>query len=35
MNDYAAGLLGAYSVALALHERQRTGGGNRWTGGWL
>ena len=27
MNDYATGLLGAYSVALALNERQRTGRG--------
>ncbi len=33
MNDYATGLLGAYSVALALHERQRTGRGQSVDGG--
>ena len=33
MNDYATGLLGAYSVALALHERQRTGRGQSIDGG--
>ncbi len=33
MNDYATGLLGAYSVALALHERQRTGRGQCVDGG--
>lgn len=33
MNDYATGLLGAYSVALALHERQRTGRGQQVDGG--
>ncbi len=33
MNDYATGLLGAYSVALALHERQRTGLGQSVDGG--
>lgn len=27
MNDYGTGLLGAYAVALALHERNRTGQG--------
>ena len=27
MNDYGTGLLGAYAVALALHERNRTGRG--------
>ena len=27
MNDYGTGLLGAYAVALALHERNRTGKG--------
>jgi crotonobetainyl-CoA:carnitine CoA-transferase CaiB-like acyl-CoA transferase len=27
MNDYGTGLMGAYAVALALHERQRTGRG--------
>ena len=33
MNDYATGLLGAYSVALALHERNRTGHGQSVDGG--
>ena len=33
MNDYATGLLGAYSVALALHERRRTGRGQSVDGG--
>ena len=33
MNDYATGLLGAYSVALALHERNRTGRGQFVDGG--
>ena len=33
MNDYATGLLGAYSVALALHERSRTGQGQSVDGG--
>ena len=33
MNDYATGLLGAYSVALALHERQGTGRGQSVDGG--
>ena len=33
MNDYATGLLGAYSVALALNERQRTGRGQQVDGG--
>ena len=33
MNDYATGLLGAYSVALALHERQRSGRGQSVDGG--
>ena len=33
MNDYATGLLGAYSVALALHERNRTGRGQSVDGG--
>ena len=33
MNDYATGLLGAYSVALALHERNRTGQGQYVDGG--
>ena len=33
MNDYATGLLGAYSVALALHERNRTGLGQSVDGG--
>ena len=33
MNDYATGLLGAYSVALALHERKRTGRGQSVDGG--
>ena len=33
MNDYATGLLGAYSVALALRERQRTGRGQSVDGG--
>ena len=33
MNDYATGLLGAFSVALALHERQRTGRGQSVDGG--
>ena len=33
MNDYATGLLGAYSVALALHERNRTGLGQFVDGG--
>ena len=33
MNDYATGLLGAYSVALALHERNRTGLGQSIDGG--
>ena len=33
MNDYATGLLGAYSVALALNERQRTGLGQQVDGG--
>ena len=33
MNDYATGLLGAYSVALALNERQRTGRGQSVDGG--
>ena len=27
MNDYGTGLMGAYAVALALHERNRTGNG--------
>ena len=33
MNDYGTGLLGAYSVALALHERNRTGKGQSVDGG--
>ena len=33
MNDYATGLLGAWSVALALHERNRTGRGQSVDGG--
>ena len=33
MNDYGTGLLGAYSVALALHERNRTGRGQSVDGG--
>ena len=33
MNDYGTGLLGAYSVALALHERNRTGMGQSVDGG--
>ena len=33
MNDYGTGLLGAFSVALALHERQRTGRGQSVDGG--
>ena len=33
MNDYATGLLGAYSVALAVHERNRTGRGQSVDGG--
>ena len=33
MNDYATGLLGAFSVALALHERRRTGQGQQVDGG--
>ena len=33
MNDYGTGLLGAYSVALAIHERNRTGRGQSVDGG--
>ena len=33
MNDYGTGLLGAYSIALALHERNRTGMGQSVDGG--
>ena len=33
MNDYGTGLLGAYSIALALHERNRTGRGQSVDGG--
>ena len=33
MNDYGTGLLGAYSVALAIHERNRTGLGQSVDGG--
>ena len=33
MNDYGTGLLGAFSVALALHERNRTGLGQSVDGG--
>ena len=29
MNDYGTGLMGAYAVALAVHERNRTGKGQR------
>ena len=27
VNDYGTGMMGAYAVALALHERNRTGKG--------
>ena len=33
MNDYGTGLLGAFSIALALHERNRTGKGQSVDGG--
>ena len=33
MNDYGTGLLGAFSIALALHERNRTGRGQSVDGG--
>ena len=33
MNDYGTGLLGAFSIALALHERNRTGQGQSVDGG--
>ena len=33
MNDYGTGLLGAYAVALALHERNQTGNGQSLDGG--
>ena len=33
MNDYGTGLLGAFSIALALHERNRSGKGQSVDGG--
>ena len=35
MNDYGTGLLGAFSIALALHERNRTGKGQSLSDGGL